>query len=64
VTDAEAKALEQELERERKELQKSLDETLETTIREAWRTNALVWLAVTAGAFVLNLVMLLLVAGG
>jgi hypothetical protein len=63
VTDAEAKALEQELERERQELQNSLDETLETTIRQAWRINAVAWLAVTVGAFVLNLLVLVLVAG-
>ena len=63
MTGAEAKALEQELERERKELEQSLDETLEATIREAWRTNTLVWVAVTAGAFVLNLLVLVLVAG-
>ena len=63
MTDGEARALEQELERERKELEQSLDETLEATIREAWRTNTLVWVAVTAGAFVLNLLVLILVAG-
>lgn len=57
-------ALDRELDQERKELQQSLDRTLETTIHQAWRTNTLVWLGVTLGAFAINLLVLILVTGG
>jgi hypothetical protein len=62
MTDAASK-LEQELEREHQELQRSLDEDLEVTIREAWLRNTAIWLGVTLGAFALNLLVLLLIAG-
>jgi hypothetical protein len=64
VSGAKTSGLDKELEQERKELQQSLDQTLETTIREAWLANAAVWVGVTAGAFVLNLLVLVLVTGG
>jgi hypothetical protein len=64
VTEDMSKAIEQELDQERRELQRSLDRTLEKDIREAWRTNTAVWLAVTLGAFALNLLVLILLAGG
>jgi hypothetical protein len=63
MTEDRSKQLDQELEQERKELQRSLERTLETEIREAWRMNTAVWLAVTLGAFALNLLILALIAG-
>jgi hypothetical protein len=56
--------LSKELEREKKEIEQALNESLEATIREAWLPNTLAWLAVTLGAFLLNLLLLVLVAGG
>lgn len=52
------------LEQERREIQKALDETIEETLRQAGPGNALAWLAVTGGAFLLNLGLLVLVTGG
>ena len=63
MTESKSRAIDKELEQERKELQRSLDRTLEKDIGEAWRMNTAVWLAVTLGAFALNLVVLLLIAG-
>lgn len=53
-----------DLEKDRKELQQALDETIEDTIRQAWLPNTLGWLAVVVGAFALNLIVLVAVAGG
>jgi hypothetical protein len=56
-------AIRDELRRDREELRRALDETIEDTIRQAWKVNAVAWVAVTAGAFAINLLVLVLVAG-
>jgi hypothetical protein len=56
--------LTKELEREKKQIEKALNESLEETIRQAWLPNTLAWVAVTLGAFALNLLLLVLVTGG
>jgi hypothetical protein len=56
--------LSEELEREKREIEQALNESIEATISEAWLPNTLAWVAVTLGAFLLNLVLLVLVAGG
>jgi hypothetical protein len=53
-----------QLERDRKELEESLNATIEDTIRSAGPVNTLAWLAVVAGAFALNLLLLVLLTGG
>ena len=60
MTSAQAKSAE----KRRKEIEKALNETIEDTIRSAGPANAAAWLAVTLGAFALNLLVLILVAGG
>jgi hypothetical protein len=56
--------LTKELDREKKQIEKALNESLEETIRQAWLPNTLAWVAVTLGAFALNLLLLVLVTGG
>jgi hypothetical protein len=53
-----------ELEQEKKQREKALNETIEETIRQAWLPNTLAWVGVALGAFALNLLLLILVAGG
>jgi hypothetical protein len=48
----------------RKEVEKAVNETIEETIRSAGPANTIAWVAVTAGAFVLNLLVLVLATGG
>ena len=50
--------------RRRQELEDALNQTIEDTIRQDGPRNALAWLAVTLGAFLLNLGLLVLVSGG
>lgn len=52
------------VEQHHKEVEQALNETIEDTIRTAGPANALAWTAVTLGAFVLNLLVLMLIAGG
>ena len=52
------------VQRHHKEVEKALDETIEDTIRNAGPTNALAWTGVTVGAFVLNLLVLVLISAG
>lgn len=51
-------------EKRRKEVEKALNETIEDTIRSAGPANSIAWLAVAGGAFVLNLLVLVVVTGG
>lgn len=53
-----------QLDRDRKELEPALSATTEETIRTSGPPNTLAWLAVVAGSFLLNLLLLLLVTGG
>lgn len=48
----------------RKEIEQAVNETIEDTIRSAGPANTIAWLAVALGAFVLNLLVLVLVTGG
>ena len=41
-----------------------MNETIEDTIRSAGPENTIAWVAVTVGAFALNLLLLVLVTGG
>ena len=45
------------------EVEGALNQMLEKTIRESAGPNALLWLATVGGAFVLNLLLIVLVAG-
>lgn len=59
-----AKDLTKQLEEEKRQLQQALNETIEDTIRQAWLPNTLAWVGVAVGAFVLNLLLLIVVTGG
>ncbi len=52
------------MEKRRKEVEKAVNETIEDTIRSAGPANTMAWIGVTLGAFVLNLLVLVLVTGG
>ncbi len=52
------------MEKRRKEVEKAVNETIEETIRSAGPANTMAWIGVTLGAFVLNLLVLVLVTGG
>ena len=51
-------------EKRRQEMQKDVDQMIEDTIRQSWAANTIAWVAVVGGAFVLNLLVLLLLSGG
>lgn len=51
-------------EQRRKEVEDELNQTIEDTIRTHGPMNALAWLLVAGGAFLLNLGLLVLVSGG
>jgi hypothetical protein len=55
-------ALTKEHDKRKAEREQDLEETIEETIRTAGPVNTLAWAGVVLGAFVLNLVMLMLVA--
>jgi hypothetical protein len=55
--------LKSEMEREERKLEQALNETLEETIRTAWLPNTAAWLGVVVGGFLLNLVILVAIAG-
>lgn len=46
------------------EVEGALNQMLEDTIRQAAVPNTVVWVATVGGAFVLNLLLLVLVSGG
>lgn len=52
------------LKAKRRELAHALNQTIEDTMRQAAVPNALAWIAVVAGAFVINLLLLVIVSGG
>ena len=52
------------LKEDRQKIAKAVDETIEDTIRQAWLPNTAAWIGVVVGAFVLNLLLLVLVTGG
>ena len=52
-----------ELKAKRKQLEHALNETIEDTIREAAVPNALAWIGVVVGSFLINLLLLIIVAG-
>lgn len=54
----------QRYEQRRREIEQALDEMIEDTITTAGPMNALAWLAVALGGFLLNLGLLVLVTGG
>lgn len=47
-----------------KEVEGALNMMLEDEIKASWAGNTIAWVATVAGAFVLNLVLLVLIAGG
>lgn len=51
-------------EKRRKEIEDALNQTIEDTIRQAGPANAIAWFAVAGGAFLLNLLLLVVVSGG
>jgi hypothetical protein len=51
------------LRRQRDEMQAALDATIEDTIREAWLPNTLAWIVTVGAAFLINIGLLLLLAG-
>ena len=57
-------ALSKRAEERKKEIEKSVNEMIEDTIKQSWAVNTLGWVAVVVGAFVLNLLLLLLISGG
>ena len=56
--------IKQEMEENRRELEQAVNETIEETIRSAGPINSLAWTGVVVGSFLLNLLLLVLVAGG
>jgi hypothetical protein len=59
MTSAQTKSME----KRRKEVEQAVNETIEETIRSAGPANTIAWIGVTLGAFVLNLLVLVRVAG-
>ena len=57
-------ALRSQLDKDRREIAKALDETIDETIRQSWAANTIAWLGVVGLAFLVNLALLVLVAGG
>jgi hypothetical protein len=53
-----------EMEKNRRELEQAVNETIEETIRSAGPINSLAWVGVVAGSFLINLLLLVVVAGG
>ena len=51
------------LKRQREEMRAALDATIEDTIREAWLPNTLAWIVTVGAAFLINIGLLLLLAG-
>ena len=58
-----AAEIRKQLEHDRKEIAKALDETLEETISQSWLPNTVAWIVVVAGGFVLNVLLLVAIAG-
>lgn len=46
------------------DIEESLDGVIDDTISEAALPNALAWIVVVGGSFVINLLLLILVSGG
>ena len=53
-----------EMDKSRRELEQAVNETIEETIRSAGPINSLAWAGVVVGSFLLNLLLLIVVAGG
>jgi len=53
-----------EMDKNRRELEQAVNETIEETIRTAGPINSLAWVGVVIGSFILNLLLLVAVAGG
>ena len=51
------------LKRQRDEMREALEATIEDTIRESWLPNTAAWIVTVAGAFLINIGLLVLVAG-
>jgi hypothetical protein len=51
------------LRRQREEMQEALDGAIEDTIRSEWLKNTVAWIAVVAGSFLINLLLLVAVTG-
>ena len=51
------------LKRQREEMQAALEATIEDTIRDAWLPNTLAWIVTVGAAFLINIGLLLLLAG-
>lgn len=64
MSDQDWREVSDELHRDRAQLRQALDETLSEEVGEAWLPNAAAWIAVVGGAFIINLLVLLLVTGG
>ena len=51
------------LRRQREEMHAALEATIEDTIRDAWLPNTLAWIVTVGAAFLINIGLLLLLAG-
>ena len=63
MTTGDAQPRRETLRRQRDEMQDALDRPIEDNIREQWLANSLAWIATVGIAFVINIGLLLLVAG-
>ena len=59
-----SESLRDAVERFRSEHERELTQIIEDEIRQSIAPNALAWLAVVVGAFVINLLLLMAIAGG
>jgi hypothetical protein len=50
------------LRQQRAEMAKALNGTIEDTIRESWLPNTVAWIITVGAAFIINLVLLILLA--
>jgi hypothetical protein len=59
-----SESLRESVERFRAEHERELTQIIEDEIRESIVANALAWIGVVVGAFVINLLLLMAIAGG
>ena len=63
MTTGDAQPRRDTLRRQRDEMQEALDRTIEDDIRERWLPNTVAWIVTVGAAFLINIGLLLVVAG-
>jgi hypothetical protein len=63
MTTGDAQPRRETLRRQRKEMEEALNGTIEDNIREQWLPNTVAWIVTVGAAFLVNIGLLLLVAG-